>query len=58
MAKGNWRNWEEIDCAGGCGKRLYKKYAIMKHNKYYCWECAGKSLDSPQEIYPQKGVRK
>jgi len=31
MAKGNWRNWEEVDCSSpDCKNVIYKKYGIKK----------------------------
>lgn len=37
MARGNWRNWEEVECPK-CKNRMYKKY--VKNNK--CSICGEK----------------
>ena len=34
MAKGNWRNWDELYCE--CGKTYYKKYLKAIKGKYIC----------------------
>ena len=50
MARGNWRNWEEINCSGPkCKNVAYKKYAILKNGKYYCPSCMKKINFSDQK---------
>lgn len=44
MARGNWRNWEEVECPK-CHARLYKKY--MKRYKK-CLVC-GEELKEPDQ---------
>lgn len=40
MAKGNWRNWDEISCSGPkCDNIIYIKDAVKKDGKYYCLFC-------------------
>lgn len=40
MAKGNWRNWEEINCSNPkCKNLIYKKYGVKKDGRYYCLSC-------------------
>lgn len=38
MAKGYWRNWDEIKCHK-CEHLIYEKYAKKIKNKYYCPMC-------------------
>ena len=40
MAKGYWRNWDEIECSGPkCKNVIYKKDATKRGDKYYCPMC-------------------
>ncbi|MDD5453980.1 MAG: hypothetical protein PHW62_00570 [Candidatus Ratteibacteria bacterium] len=42
MARGNWRNWESINCAG-CEAPVYKKDSKRLGGERYCQSCFNKA---------------